>query len=211
MSETVKAVGTVVFCCVVALLPGCTKTPLAEVKLPPALEALQTELDKAIKQIDVTVAALDAVVTNAASAQPHFEKYVKEVEALEAQAAASRTRADAMRSQGKAYFEAWEKQLAAMSSPDILERAKERQADLAKEYQTVTDLAQKAREAYGPFMSDLQDIKKVLQNELTEGGIKVLAPIVKKTKDDAGAVKERVAAVASELKNIVAIYSPGTE
>ena len=69
----------------------------------------------------------------------------------------------------------------------------------------------KGREVYEPFVSDLKDIKKILENDLNPEGIKAIAPQIAKLKSAATSVKEHIDAVMASLGKIAAIYSPGAK
>jgi hypothetical protein len=189
--------------------PEAAKVPTASAKLPEGLAAWQAEATKGKAQIAAVLATLDGLVAAAdTDPRPKFEQYKKDIAALEAQAAAVRSRGDAVRSQGNAYFAAWEEKLKTIGTADIAKIAAARRDELNKEYTAVTAGAQKTGEAFDPFMSDLKDISKVLENDLNAEGVKSIAPLVAKLKDHAKVVTDSVDAVTGSLNKIAAIYSP---
>jgi len=187
---------------------GESDPPTPPAKLPAALTEFQAELGKGQAQIDVTLAALDAVVEAAAGEpRPKYEQLVKEIGTLDTIATSLGKKRAAMEAKGAAYFQEWEKQLAAIETDSVREVAAKRKEELAKNYQLVTDATVAASEAYTPFMADLQDIQKVLANDLNAEGITSLAATIEKSKKDGGVVKEKVDALVKELAKIAAIYT----
>ena len=193
-----------------ALLHGCNKAPPAvEMKLPPDLAALQAEIEKGKGQLDATVAAFDSLVAGGGGdLKKSYGQFVEKLAGLESQAAAVRGRADDMRAKGAAYFKAWEEQFAKFTTPAIVEAAQKRREELTKNYESLTAAMGKARESYQPLVSTLNDLKKVMENDLNAEGVKSLAPKAKEIGESAKTVKASLDAVVGELKNIVAIYSP---
>jgi DUF2959 family protein len=192
--------------------PGAKTPPVeksaASVKLPADLVAFKAEVDKGKAQIDMVIASLESTIS-AADPKPEFKKYQTAVEGMKAQASTIRSRADAMKSKGKAYFKTWEDQLAAIATPEIKKAMEARRDELAKEYETVTTLMAKAREDYDKFMSFQTDLAKVMENDLNPSGLQAIAPKVAQAKDQARDVKVDVDAVLAEIDKLAAIYSPG--
>ena len=178
------------------------------VKLPADLVAFKAEVDKGKAQIDMVIASLETTVSSA-DPKPEFKKYQAALEELKSQASVVRSRADAMKSKGKAYFKTWEDQLAAIATPEIKKAMEARRDELAKEYETVTTLMAKARENFDKFMAFQEDLSKVMENDLNASGLQAIAPKVAQAKDLARNVKVDIDAVLAEIGKLAAIYSPG--
>ena len=216
------AVGLVFFlsaCEKKATEPGAPTTPKVSQdpikspgNLPPDLAAWQAEANKGKAQIASVLATLDGLVAAAdTDPRPKFDQFKKDLVALDAQAAAVRSRGDAVRSQGNAYFATWEEKLKTIGTTDIAKIATARRDELNKEYQAIQSAAQKGGDVYKPFMSDLKDVQKILENDLNAEGVKAMAPMIAKLKDGAKAVNDHIDAVTSSLGKIAAIYSPGAK
>ena len=76
-----------------------------------------------------------------------------------------------MGEKGKAYFQTWEDQINAISNADIREQAAKRYNKRMKSYNKITKALREARDELKPFMSDLNDIKKLLDSELSRGSV----------------------------------------
>lgn len=178
--------------------------------LPPTLQTFRAEIEKGKAQIDLTLGALSSLVKNAdANPRPDYDEFLKQLMALDAQAAAIRSRADDMRARGKTYFAAWEKQLSSIQSKALQELAAKRREELTKDYEEVTQATTAAKEAYQPFVADLKDMQKVLANDLNAAGIKSLSAKITKAAADGKTVKERASVVVKTLEDIASIYASG--
>jgi len=215
--------------CAVPLIAGCErKGPPAEAKTTPAppakepevkkpdptgldratqatqsLESVRAELQKGKLQIDSTLAALTSVVKEAESnPKPSFDAFVKNMGDLETQAAAARMRADDMRIHGQAYFEGWSKDINAIRSESVKEAASERMEDLKENYDAITAASTKLKEAYQPFISQLPEVKKSLENDLTAKGIDRISGQVDKAKKNGENVKEAIDDLNEQLNKL---------
>jgi len=112
-----------------------------------------------------------------------------------------------MRSRGAAYFEAWEKQLAAMSTPGVVAIATKRKEELAAKYTEVLTSMQESRAAFDPFWVDMQAIHKVVEDGVTPETLKNLAAQIAVAKDKATTLKSRVEATSAKLNQVSAIYT----
>ena len=116
-------------------------------------------------------------------------------------------RGDNMKAKGAAYFEAWEKQLAAITTPDVKEVADKRKADLTVKYTALMEEMSKVREMSTSVFGNLKDIEKILGNDLNAEGLKSIAPMVQKLKDSRKPIRENVDAILAKLGDISAVYS----
>jgi len=175
--------------------------------LPPDLLTIKAELTQARGQIDLTVAKLEILAASAANFAKPAEDVVSAAKTLETASEGLTQRAKDMRERGAAYFEAWEKQLAAMSTPEIAARASKRKNELSKQYAEVLTAMQEARSAYDVFWTDLQATVKAIDDGLTEDKVKLMAEPVAKMKTQAGAVKERIATLSSVVDGVGVLYT----
>jgi hypothetical protein len=177
------------------------------VALPPDLVAFKADVGKATAQIDLVVASLETLAGSTGDLEKPHESFVAAMTALDTESQGVRKRADDMREKGAIYFEAWEKSVASMSSPEAKEIADKRKTELAAKYTELLTAMQEARAAYDTFAAGLQGIQKKLDEDLTEDSLKLLAPQVAKVKEDAKTVKDRAAATLTKLDDVGAIYS----
>jgi hypothetical protein len=67
-------------------------------------------------------------------------------------------------------------------------------------FQRLNEKTQTLKNAYQPMMSDLQDIRTALNNDLTAGGVTAIRPIADRVAREATSVKDAAASVAAEYQ-----------
>jgi hypothetical protein len=175
--------------------------------LPPDLLTIKAELTQAKGQIDLTVAKLEILAASAANFDKPGEEVVAASKALDAASEGLKKRAKDMRERGAAYFEAWEKQLASMSTPEVVARATSRKEELSKQYADVLTAMQEGRSAYDAFWTDLQATVKAVDDGLTADKVKLMAEPVAKMKAQAATVKERITTLTEKVDRIGVLYT----
>ena len=192
---------------------GCKKEPdTSNVQLPAELLSLRAETEKGKALLDKTVASLEAIIAAAiadSDPRPAYEAYKKDLAELVTQTAAVRSRADAMKAKGTAYFAAWNEKLGAIATPEIKAAAEKRRAEIDADYAAITENMAKCREEYDGILSTLQDFGKILENDLNTEGLKALKPKVEPFKAEVKKLQADLDGVLGSLNKIAAIYSPG--
>ena len=183
------------------------KAVAKDMPLPADMVEFKAEINRASAQIDVVVSRLDALVNASKDLEKPSEQYTAAVMALDTESAGLKKRADDMRERGTAYFEAWEKGIAAITTPEVKDLALQRKAELASKYTELLTAMQETRAAYDPFAAGLQAIQTKLDDSLTVESIKALAPDIAKAKTGAKSVKDRIGVVLDKLSNVGGIYA----
>jgi hypothetical protein len=180
----------------------------AAVKPPAALALFQTELEKAGAQIKTLQVSLEAIGENAAGdLDTAYETFEKELEATKALAETLRQRKEDMTARGKAYFELWEKQLAAMKTESVKELAEKRQEELSENYGAVISATQLTGDAYDFYMKQITEIYEALDDDLSEETVKALAEKIKKAGEQAETIRGRVSTLVERLGKVAGIYA----
>src|SRR5206468_3337184 len=94
-----------------------------------------------------------------------------ELSKVEEKAKATRERADSMREKGQAFFAEWEQQVQTINNEDIRKEAEKRLAKRKKSYNKILSTMQEAKQEFIPFLSDLNDVRKLLESELTTSSV----------------------------------------
>jgi len=129
------------------------------------------------------------------------------IESLETESQGLKKRGEEMRERGAAYFEAWEKELAAMSTPAVAELAAKRKDELAAKYAEVLTSMQETGSASVAFWTDMQSIKKAVEEDLTPEANQALAPQVKAAGEKATTLKERIDATFEKVGQVSLVYA----
>jgi chromosome segregation ATPase len=135
------------------------------------IQALRTESAKIRNQVGLTLEALKRLNVKGVELRPQFERFKAELVKMEVEATVARTRADAMKDKGEASFKEWEREVEAINNPDIRKEAEKRYNKRKKSYHKILASMQEAKGQLVPFMSDLNDIRKLLESELSESTV----------------------------------------
>jgi uncharacterized protein YoxC len=167
-------------------------------KLRNIVTGIKTSVDDCQKAMDGLAAAAST------DPRPAYETFAKSVDKVNAAAENAKKQAEDMRTRGQAYFQQWEKELAAVQSEDIRKRALERKAKLQETFDSIKEVAQAAKTSFEPYSSDLKDLKTALGLDLTVQGIDAVKKQFKKTKAEGMEVQKNLDALIAELNTVVA-------
>jgi hypothetical protein len=132
--------------------------------------------------------AYDEYSNNLARMNDHSEKVSRE--------------ANAMRNDRNAYFAQWEAKLTEIENPTIRASAEQRRNKLRQSHERITTLSGEARDAYDPFMRDLQDVRKFLGGDLSRQSVSMLGDVQRKAAASGATVNQKIAAIVAELDAI---------
>jgi chromosome segregation ATPase len=197
-----------------ALLLALTCCPLSFVRAADApeqaalvkekIQTLRTECAQGRHQVTVTVEELARLTAKNVELRPQFEKFKAELVKMEGQAAFASTRADAMKSKGQEFFADWEQQIKSIQNEDIRKSAEKRLAKRKKSYDKIISATQEAKAELVPFMSDLNDIKTLLDAELTQNSVASAKKLIKQAGLHGKDVAESLQDVELELDRVAA-------
>jgi hypothetical protein len=175
--------------------------------LPTDLVEMKAEITRTMAQLDLTMAQLEALSTSTGDLDQPSEDALEAIQVLETETQALKARGDEMRNRGAAYFEAWEKQLAAMSTPDVVAVATKRKDELSASYAEVLTSMQESRAALDAYWADMKPIRSALDDGLTSETQELLATQVKAAKDKATTLKSRIEAMFAKVNQVSLIYT----
>src|SRR5678815_3529973 len=104
---------------------------------PTDLVAMKAEITRTMAQVDLTMAQLETLAVATGDLDKRSENALDAIKVLDTETQAIKARGDQMRNRGAAYFEAWEKQLATMSTPEVVAVATKRKEELSAKYAEV--------------------------------------------------------------------------
>lgn len=167
------------------------------------------ELTRAKLAVDDTVKSLGQVaVTANTDPRPAFVQFSKSLANLEATAAKAKTRAQDMKAQGQAYFASWEAQLAQIKNPEIKNLAVQQRAKLQATFANIRTVAAPLQAQFDPWLSDLQDLRKYLSNDLTISGVDAAKSLFARTQTEGFEVQKSMDALVAELNTVAATLTP---
>jgi chromosome segregation ATPase len=152
----------------------------------------------------LTVEELARLTSKDVELRPQFEKFKAELVTMEEQAANARTRADAMKAKGQEFFADWEQQIKGIQNEDIRKAAEKRLAKRKKSYDKILSTMQDAKGQLVPFMSDLNDIKTLLDAELTRSSVASAKNLIRDASWHGNDVADSLQDVERELDRVAA-------
>ena len=168
-------------------------------------------ITKGNRQIDDSLAALNGLVSNPQpDLRKQFDAFATSVNNLDATAKNVAGETEAMKARGAAYFEGWDKEIATMHNEDIRNRSEARRNEVAERFARISEQYNDARVAFQPYMSDLRDVEKSLSTDLTSGGVSAITEVAGKTTKDAAPLKETMARLSEQFKDLGIAMSPTT-
>jgi len=167
-------------------------------------EELRAGCAKIRSQVGLTLEELNRLQVESVELRPQFEKFTAELAKMEEQAKVARERAASMSEKGQAFFKAWEDQIKTIANADIREQAQKRYDKRMKSYNRITKAMVEARDDLNPFLSDLNDIKKLLDSELSTGSVKAAKQTIKQANFHGSDVTDSLKDVESELDRVSA-------
>jgi len=166
------------------------------------IESLRADCATARRQVTVTLEELNRLRVKDIDLRPQFEKFKAELVKMEERAENGRTRADAMKAKGEEFFSDWEQQVKTIQNPDIRKAAENRLVKRKKSYNKILAAMQEAKAELVPFMSDLNDLKKMFDGELTASSVASAKDLFRQANWHGGDVNESLLDVEKELDRV---------
>jgi hypothetical protein len=193
-----------------ALLAGCLSTPGYEraEKVRERLASQRASVVAISAEIDRTGEALAELGRGEGDPRPVFERFV---ESLQAMLDASDEAADDARSAEsawRAFARAWERDTAGIGSTSVRERADRRRAETSTLFDGLRGAQVRAEEALQPYLDELSDLRKYLENDVTPAGLESAKDLFAAAQQSGGRVRERFQDLASRIDQVRKAIAP---
>jgi hypothetical protein len=121
-----------------------------------------------LQQVKESAKNPSALEKAAADFSNRFKALETQVETVRKQAVMSKARA-------KEHYDSWQKELTALQSPAIREKAQARFTESKEEFDRIIATAERAKEEALPFVSELKDIALYLDADLSQDAVRSLS------------------------------------
>lgn len=201
--KNLRMIGVLLLGCAV-LGTGCATTGA---QLSPQTATSLVELRHALAggkaQLERTSETLRDLVKNPRlNTERQIALFTEDMVRLENEAQRIRDINTDMQAKSEAYFETWRNELEGIENPKIAAAGRKRKKASLETMQAVRQKLDEAKETLSPFMSNLRDINRYLQQDQTVDGVTALTPIIEKTlKMEKNAIKQ-LDAVIAEVDNV---------
>jgi len=168
------------------------------------IQSLRQECAQTRNQVTLTLEALSRLTVQGVELRPQFEKYKADLAKMEDMARSTRDRAVSMKEKGQAFFSEWEQRTREIQNEDIRKEAEKRLAKRRKSYGKILSAMEDAREQLVPFMSDLNDVRKLLESELSTSTVASTKSLIRQANWHGEDVRESLSDVEKELDRVSA-------
>jgi hypothetical protein len=166
-----------------------------------AMTEARTEIAQTGNQLQATVKSLTALATQqSGNLKPTFDSFATNLAQTEASGKAAAERAAKMGASAKEYFANWQNDINGISNPDLKARAVKRMTNAQKNYDKLTVALKAVGEQFKPLLSDLNDIKATLANDLTPDGVKSVKSIANRS-------SRRMESLHGEMNDLLEVIS----
>ncbi len=170
-------------------------------ELVAALTDARAEIAQTGNQLQSTVQSLTALAhQESGDLKPTFDAFVANLAQTEASGKAAAERATKLGDSAKAYFATWQNDINGISNPDLKARAVKRMTNAQKNYDKLTVALKAVGEEFKPLLSDLNDIKAALANDLNPDGVKAVRSV-------AGRASRRMESLHGEMNDLLEVIS----
>jgi hypothetical protein len=170
MDRKIGWVGAVV---VAVWVAGCASTPVERKDAASSsLVELRDSMVATRAQIGKTLTSLTGL-TIAAPGQlgAAYQEYAKDADKIAQQAVTVDKESRQMRLRSDEWLAGWQKSQTDVNNPELRALSEKRRAQALERFQNIDGSFAAAREAFVPFIANLQDIKKVVGNDLTPNSV----------------------------------------
>jgi chromosome segregation ATPase len=169
-----------------------------------SVKQLRTSLDTGSKQIDATMGALEQLTaTTTGDLKPGYQKFKTELAKLDADAATTRSRTEAMKVRAQEHLKMWEDEMnSGMTNPELRKISEEQRTKARERFAELRATTETGRDAYRNLSSDLHQIQKALDINLNASGVAALKPVVDSTKADAQVVQKSITEIVAKLDKV---------
>ena len=156
---------------------GCASNPVERKEdTVKSLNQTRDEMADVRSQIDETLASLNALMT----APPEdlrgaYQQYAKNVNAMRSDADAMQRRAADMRKNTNNYLTGWREAQSQVQNPELRDVSVERRQEIAARFAHINSAFLDAQQAVTPFLQNLEDVRRIVGNDLTPGGVSAIA------------------------------------
>lgn len=184
-------------------------TQASQEQLARSIRDTQLETIRTDTQLKATLEAINALTAQKeGNLRPAYNAYSSEVTKTGDAARWTATRARWMATDGKAYFQDWQKTVNGIANESLRKKSQKRLDAVKANYDKVEASLQEASERFKPFLSDLADIQKALATDVTAGGVKAIKSTVRSANWNHQYVDKAIKAALKEMSKMEKALSP---
>ena len=161
-------------------LPAAAQSK-ASAKSVESLNSVLKAIEKGKGEVQAAMDSLKALTSGGdANLTKNYNTFTKNVQKLNKTRESAVARAEDMKSRREAYLAEWQKKSAEVSNPEIQAHMQQRADAVKATFEGLQPAGEALREAFPPFLSDMNDIQKMLSVDLSASGMTAAKPIADK-------------------------------
>jgi len=182
---------------------ACSSTGMQRSEdLRSSLETVDNDIKLIVVQIDAIGASLDQLTRPGQSnVKNAFDLYSENVSKIEKMEKDFSSHANKMTSDGKTYFDSWDKNSDRYDNPELQRSSDERRAELGRTYDRIGQNSEGVREAFKVYVSDVTGIEEYLSNDLTTQGISSIESLSNQTVRNGNQLKNELENLQSAIES----------
>lgn len=174
-----------------------------------ALQASASRVEGHLVQQDLAISLLNELVnTPQPDLRPQFKKFSSALGKPGTLATSIRDADQDMYSRGEVYFAEWDKELAVIQNESIRYRGQSRKVEVLNQYNEVRNACARVQTEIAPLESDLWDVHRFLNADLTPGGLAAIRDATTRVNQLAAPVHDSVTKLAGDMRSLGVAMSP---
>lgn len=189
---------------------GCASTGYRKgQRLGSALQSSADRIESHLMQQDQAVALLNDLVNNPhADLRPQFRRFSSALGKPGALAGSIREAAQSMQTRGTVYFDEWDQALGTIQNEAIRSRGQVRKQEVLGQYDAVRNSCLRVQAELSPLESDLQDVHRFLDADLTSGGLVAIKDGTARVNQLASPVHDAITQLVNDMRALGVAMSP---
>ena len=209
MDRKLNWVGAIV---VAVWVAGCASTPFERKEAAASsMVELRDSMVATRGQIEKTLVSLNGLMTAPPDGlRAAYKEYTKDTDEIAQQAVTVDEESRQLRQRSDEWLAGWQTSHADVRDPELRALSERRRAQALERIQNIDRSLAEAREAFAPFVSNLQDVKKVVGNDLTPNGVAAVsgAAVVQNANRSGAAVARALAVTIVDLQVLTQTLTP---
>jgi uncharacterized coiled-coil DUF342 family protein len=193
---------------------GCNSAPTgqqAAEKASVGLHELRDEIIATRQAANMCSASLDGLMTGKGPLRERYETYAKSLKTLKGKRDDTRERYQSMAAKAQDYLDKWDAEIAKIGDDDLRANAAKRHEKVEQACKDIRDKLGVAREAFVPYVKELEDIDTYLQSDLTEDGVKASTPKMQKAIADASTIQGPIDSAIATIEHLSRALSSASQ
>jgi hypothetical protein len=175
------------------------------------LQSLASRIENTGMQMDIAVTELDNLINQPQpDLRPQFGRFSSAVAKLNSLATNVLKADAALQARSKIHAANWEKELVAIQNDVIRANGQARKLEVTSRFDSVRNLCLAVQTSLAPVYSDLRDLQRYLNSDLTVGGLATIKDSATRVARNAAPARESVTKLVAELRALGISVSPQT-